>query len=134
MTQKIADKLNVKSDGKKISTYPSFAIQTRTSSTCIKPQCISKQTQERKYLYMYRLYLPTITAPIQNNRRYISQQLHYLEGLTLARGFIEKVEENEDEPQHIHYIPHLPAKKDSTTTLILTILHNAFYNYRITRT
>ncbi|VDI06416.1 Hypothetical predicted protein [Mytilus galloprovincialis] len=34
------------------------------------------------------------------------------------RGFIEKVEEKEDEPQRIHYIPHHPVKKDSTTTPI----------------
>ncbi|VDI59823.1 Hypothetical predicted protein [Mytilus galloprovincialis] len=34
------------------------------------------------------------------------------------RGFIEKIKENEDEPQRIHYIPHHPVKKDSTTTPI----------------
>ncbi|VDI23051.1 Hypothetical predicted protein [Mytilus galloprovincialis] len=34
------------------------------------------------------------------------------------RGFIEKVEEKEDEPQRINYIPHHPVKKDSTTTPI----------------
>ncbi|VDI78048.1 Hypothetical predicted protein [Mytilus galloprovincialis] len=34
------------------------------------------------------------------------------------RGFIEKIEENEDEPQRIHYIPHHPGKKAYTTTPI----------------
>ncbi|XP_063406477.1 uncharacterized protein LOC134690407 [Mytilus trossulus] len=31
------------------------------------------------------------------------------------RGFIEKVEETEDEPQRIHYIPHHPVKKNLPT-------------------
>lgn len=32
------------------------------------------------------------------------------------RGFIEKVPESEEKPQRVHYIPHHPVKKDSSTT------------------
>ncbi|XP_071153391.1 uncharacterized protein [Mytilus edulis] len=44
------------------------------------------------------------------------------------RGFIEKVRENEDEPQRRHYIPHHPVKKDilfaETTATIINRGHN----------
>ena len=43
-----------------------------------------------------------------------------------TRGFIEKVDESKLNPYTVHYIPHHPVKKDSSTTPIRVVYDCSF--------
>ncbi|VDI30698.1 Hypothetical predicted protein [Mytilus galloprovincialis] len=88
MTQEIADKLNVKPDGKETLNISAFGNSDKNVRH-MKKATVFLEADSGEKIPLQVLIVPTIAAPIQNNRRYISQQLHYLKGLKLAHPLSE---------------------------------------------
>ncbi|XP_063446878.1 uncharacterized protein LOC134726406 [Mytilus trossulus] len=88
MTQEIADKLNDKPDGKETLNISAFGNSDKNVRHMNKATVYLEADSGEK-IPLQVLIVPTIAAPIQNNRRYISQQLHYLKGLKLAHPLSE---------------------------------------------
>ncbi|XP_063420781.1 uncharacterized protein LOC134705998 [Mytilus trossulus] len=88
MTQEIADKLNVKPDRKETLNISAFGNSDKNVRHMNKATVYLEADSGEK-IPLQVLIVPAIAAPIQNNRRYISHQLHYFKGLKLAHPLSE---------------------------------------------